>query len=157
MKIKYFSTVALAIFIVAVLFSGVQPVTPASFASVAPGSGWWEVDWWDWDRHDTVTYIPQHQLAPTVNPNDYALLHTNGIEISGPAKICHTYPGINVGWTPEFRYQTSSGWVPVGTFYDYNEGYFLVCSQAWAKGVYALFGYWEKPQEDFQYFDAVIY
>ena len=133
-----------------------EPTYSYSFYPIMPAAGWWEVDWYDWDYIGTVTYIPQHKIQPSVQ-KDYAVLQTNGIEVTKPAKICHTYPGINYGWTPEFRVQTASGWKPLATFYSYSEGYFLACTQIWWKGTYALFGYWERPLDDSIIYEFVVY
>ncbi len=157
MSYKKSTIAAILILVFAFVLLMDQPWENLSVSPVAPGAGWWEVDWWDWDRNDTVTYIPQYELASTVDPDDYALLHTSGAQITGPAKICHTYPGAKYGWNPEFRYLSGSTWIPLETFFNTDEGYLLVCSQVWYKGTYALFGYWEKPIEPFVYGEFVIY
>lgn len=147
MKLKYIAYLGILMISLFLIASTVQLVQAAGEPN--PAAGWWEVDWYDWDLGYTASYIPQYLLPPPAE-GDYALLQTDAVVIPGAAKICHSYPGISYGWTPEFRVLTAGGWVTMPTTIQWEpdvEGYALACTQAWWRGTYAVFGYYEKPAE----------
>jgi hypothetical protein len=119
-----------------------EPPKPPADTRPAAGS-------WSWDNEDvTGTIVPQYQLAATYDP-DYAVLQSEGLQISGAAQICHPYPGGQFGWNAEIRMQTRTGWQSVGTVNRWvpdEEGSYMTCAQVWSGGVYAVFGYWVKPE-----------
>jgi hypothetical protein len=104
---------------------------------------------WSWDNENvTGTIIPQYQLAPT-SDDDYALLQSEGVHLSGGTQLCHPYPGGQSGWTAEIRVLTSSGWHSVPTVNQWvpdKEGKYMTCAQVWSSGTYAVFGYWVRPE-----------
>jgi hypothetical protein len=122
-----------------------QPVQATNDVSPTPSAA----GSWRWDNEDvTGTVIPQYVLAPTYE-EDYALLQSEGIHISGAAEICYPYPGGQFGWTAEIRVLTASGWQQVPTVNAWVpdvEGMFMTCAQANYSGTYTVFGYWERPE-----------
>jgi hypothetical protein len=104
---------------------------------------------WIWDSEEVAgTVVPQYQL-PGVPEDDYALLQSQGLHINGAAQVCHPYPGGQFGWNAEVRVLTLNGWQPVPTVNQWvpdEEGQFMTCAQVGRSGVYAVFGYWEKPE-----------
>lgn len=120
--------------------AGAPPPPPKS-TTPAEGS-------WSWDNAEvTGTLIPQYQLAPT-NVDDYAVLQSEGIHLSGATQLCRPYPGGQSGWNAEIRVLTSTGWQSVPTVNQWVpdvEGKFMTCANVWSSGTYAVFGYWEKP------------
>jgi hypothetical protein len=75
-------------------------------------------------------------------------LMTDPVKVTTPGKICHDFRGGQFYWTPEIRelkdgkwikIPSTAGWVPT------TEGKYVVCAQAPAVGVYALFGFYNPP------------
>jgi hypothetical protein len=131
--------------LIGVLILSAIVINAVSVVSAKPGSlpamGTWIVS----DEDAIEKMIPQHQLdEPT---DDYALLQSDAVKISGYTRICHPYPGGQIGWTPEVRALTPLGWVVVPTESGWEpdeEGQYMACANV-IPGTYAVFGYWEKP------------
>lgn len=148
MKKTIITVLALAAVAAALLLSSPQSVMariiePPKGTTPAEGS-------WSWnDATVTGTTIPQYQLALT-NDDDYAVLQSEGIHLSGGTQLCHPYPGGQFGWNAEIRVLTSAGWQSVATVNQWvpdEEGKFMTCANVWSGGTYAVFGYWEKPAD----------
>jgi len=87
-------------------------------------------------------------LTITSAPTWLQLL-TNGVKITASAKICHPFNGGRYGWVGEIRQLVKGKWVKLATVNDWvpsTEGVFTACAQAPAAGIYALFGYWIRPE-----------
>ncbi|NSW53890.1 MAG: hypothetical protein HPY85_15425 [Anaerolineae bacterium] len=145
MKKMYLSFLSLAV-LAALLFlphpQSVQAISVQPPQTPAAGS-------WVWaDADVTGTIVPQYTLAGAT-ADDYAVLQSAGIQVSGATQICHPYPGGKIGWTAEIRMLTAGGWQAVPTVNQWvpdEEGAFMTCAQAGSAGTYAVFGYWEKPE-----------
>ena len=145
MKFKFFF-----LFLGLLVLSGILFFTPQSVDAViassptTPAAGSWI---WD-DDAVSGELIPQYQLLAPPD-SDYALLQSNGLHLSGGAQICHPYPGGQFGWTAEIRVLGLNGWQSVPTVNQWmpdEEGDFMTCATVWHSGVYAVFGYWERPE-----------
>ncbi|MEE4195733.1 MAG: hypothetical protein V2J07_11095 [Anaerolineae bacterium] len=146
MKKKYSFLLLIAAMAAVLLFSSVEQVfaTIVEPPHLGPAAGSWS---WD-DEEVSGTIVPQHQLIGAAE-DDYAVLQSQGLHLDGPAQICHPYPGGQFGWNAEIRVMTLSGWQSVPTVNQWvpdEEGAYMTCAQVWHSGVYAVFGYWEKPE-----------
>jgi hypothetical protein len=97
----------------------------------------------DWTGGDVTTVDFTKYPAP-----NWLQLMTDPVKVTTPGKICHDFRGGQFYWTPEIRelkdgkwikIPSTAGWVPT------TEGKYVVCAQAPAVGVYALFGFYNPP------------
>ena len=140
MKSKMLLLCLIGVLILSVFVINAVSVVFAAPASL-PALGTWMAS----NEEAIEKIIPQYQLnEPT---DDYALLQSDAVKVSGYTRICHPYRGGQFGWTPEIRELTRLGWVVVPTKSGWEpdeEGQYMACANV-IPGTYAIFGYWEKP------------
>lgn len=91
-----------------------------------------------------VEEIPMVLVRPAA-PADQQLM-SNGVELSGPAKICYPFRGGQFGWHGQIRLLADAIWVPLATTVIWTpdaEGKLMACAKAPVAGTYALFAYWQ--------------
>ncbi|NSW51104.1 MAG: hypothetical protein HPY85_01200 [Anaerolineae bacterium] len=104
---------------------------------------------WQWTSTDvTGTIIPQFQV-PDDDGDEWSLLLSSGLQVSGATQICHPFRGGQIGWVSEIRMLVGKTWVSVPTTTAWmpdEEGELMTCASAQMAGTYAIFGYWVKPE-----------
>jgi hypothetical protein len=82
----------------------------------------------------------------------YLELFTDGIQISGPALICHQFDAAGHDWVGEVRQLVDEKWVKIKTTTTLDsssgEGVYMACAQAKKAGTYALFAYYHVAVAD---------
>ncbi len=91
-------------------------------------------------------------LTTAAAPEWLQLMTTDAVVVKEPTEICHELGGGKYHWVGEIRklkgdkwikLETNNGWVPD------EEGAYVACAQAPSAGTYALFAYYNGPQEFF--------
>lgn len=98
-------------------------------------------------------------LTEAPAPEWLQLMTTNAVVVKQPTKICHELRGGNYHWVAEIRKLKGDKWVKVETYTEWTpneEGVLMVCAQAPSAGTYALFGYYNGPQEFFTFDEPTI-
>jgi hypothetical protein len=116
----------------------VDPIAPKA-DGIAPGL-------WKWTGHAEGKEIDIGQLT---TPNAAWLqMLTEGLSISGPATICHSFRGALYGWTGSIYELKGDSWQKLDTtieWYPDKEGEYRACAYAPEAGIYSLFGSYKKP------------
>ncbi|MDP3449894.1 MAG: hypothetical protein Q8R87_04895 [Anaerolineaceae bacterium] len=95
-------------------------------------------------------------LTAAPAPEWLQLMTTDAVVVKEPTEICHELGGGKFHWVGEIRQlqegkwiklKTNNGWVPD------EEGAYMTCAEAPSAGTYALFAYYNGPQEFFTFFE----
>lgn len=85
-------------------------------------------------------------------PEWLQLMTTSAVVVNQPTKICHVLGGGSYHWIGEIRKLKDGKWIKLETTNGWSpdeEGTFVSCTQAPSAGTYALFAYYNGPQEVF--------
>lgn len=99
----------------------------------------------DWDAGEPVTVDFSKYPAP-----EWLQLLTSPVKITTAGKFCHEFRGGQFGWVGEVRQLTDGKWVKVESTAGWvpsTEGKYMICTQASKAGTYALFGYFDPPED----------
>lgn len=91
-------------------------------------------------------------LSKAPAPEWLQLMTTSAVVIKEPARICHELGGGKFHWVGEIRKLKDGKWIKIETENGWSpdeEGTFTSCAQAPSAGTYALFAYYNGPQEVF--------
>jgi hypothetical protein len=97
---------------------------------------------------NTGTGVPI-DLVKNPAPGDWLQLFGSGVQLNGPATICHSFRGARFGWTPVI-YQLADGhWnkLPTTITLPDTESEDQACATTSGAGTYALFAYYIQPAE----------
>lgn len=81
---------------------------------------------------------------------DWLEMKANPVKVTAAGEICHEFRGARYHWVPEIRQLKDGKWVKLettGSWVPDEEGVYVVCAQAPAAGIYALFAYYNGPKE----------
>jgi len=86
-------------------------------------------------------------LAAHPAPQEWLQLFGKGVEVKGPALLCHPFREGQFGWTPVIYQMNVFGWVEMPTTNTKvsSEGQYQACATAPVAGTYALFAYYTPP------------
>lgn len=142
MKNRTRLVVALAMALALVIVS----VPGQAFASAIELSNGVASGSWEWTSSVGGHEIPMNTISLT--KPEWGTLLTNGLYLTSPAKICHTFDGYQYGWSGDIYMLSGETWTMLTTSVDWVptfEGKIMACAEAPSAGTYALFGYWIKP------------
>ena len=91
-------------------------------------------------------------LTAAPAPEWLHLMTTDGVVVKEPTQLCHELGGGKFHWVGEIRELKGDRWVKLETTSHWSpdeEGVLMVCAQAPSAGTYALFAYYNGPQEYF--------
>lgn len=97
----------------------------------------------------TVTEV---DLSTAPAPEWLQLMTTDAVVVKEPTKICHELGGGKYHWVGEIRKLVDDKWVKLETITKWSldeEGTLMSCANAPTAGTYALFAYYNGPQEYF--------
>jgi hypothetical protein len=136
------------VIVVALLFSLLftQPASPVSATGTGEGN-WVLPDAASGTTYTTVDIGKDAETAPS-----WVRLFSDGITISSPTKICYSFRRGAFHWVPKFMQLKKGNWVSITSKIEYlngNESGASACAQPIEAGTYALFAYYNGPQEYF--------
>lgn len=102
----------------------------------------------DWNTGTAI----EVDLSAAPSPEWLQLMTVNGVVVNEPTEICHELGGGKFHWIGEIRKLTDGRWTKLQTTTKWvpdEEGLLMACAQAPIEGTYALFGFYNGPQESF--------
>lgn len=140
---KIFLVVLMFILVFAIVFFSIPNNVQAGFVSSSQclAAGTW----------NTGTQV-EVDLTSAPAPEWLHLLTTNGVVIKEPTQLCHELGGGKFHWVGEIRKLVGERWIKLETtthWFPDEEGVLMACAQAPSAGTYALFAYYNGPQEYF--------
>jgi len=144
---KILFVVLMVVFIFTIVFISIPKSVQAGLVSATQSlaAGTW----------NTGTVIDV-DLTAAPAPEWLKLMTTEAVVVKEPTQLCHELGGGKFHWVGEIRKLMGDRWVKLETtslWYPDEEGAFMVCAQAPSAGTYALFAYYNGPQE---YFPIII-
>lgn len=146
---KSWKRIVATVFILSCILFCTQSLAEASAGLTGADAGNVSDGAWKWTGAVTATEISKEKIT---TPNvSWRQLLSDGLSISGPARICHPFRGGLFGWTGEIyelkgdswrKLETTTEWVPD------EEGEYMACAYAPEAGTYALFGAYHAPDTD---------
>jgi hypothetical protein len=135
--------VIVLLFVFAIVLASIPKNVQAGFTAVKQpiAAGNW----------NTGTAI-EVDLSAAPAPDWLQLMTTEAVVVKGPTQICHELGGGKFHWVGEIRQLKGNKWVKLETINDWatdEEGAYMSCAQAPSAGTYALFAYYNGPQEYF--------
>jgi len=91
-------------------------------------------------------------LTAAPAPEWLHLMTTDGVVVDEPTQLCHELGGGKFHWVGEIRKLKGDRWIKLETithWFPDEEGTMMACAQAPSAGTYALFAYYNGPQEYF--------
>ncbi|MBA3073047.1 MAG: hypothetical protein FP831_05590 [Anaerolineae bacterium] len=85
-------------------------------------------------------------------PEWLQLMTTDAVMVEEPTEICHELRGGKYHWVGEIRKLKGDKWIKLETINGWvpdEEGAYVACAKAPSAGTYALFAYYNGPQEFF--------
>jgi hypothetical protein len=124
---------------------------PPPNPGIAPGD-------WEWTSADVVgEEIAMEDIL--TKPASWLQLIAKGLEVKAAATICHPFRGAQFGWSGSIYKMVGETWVKLVSTTEWvptSEGRLLTCAEATSAGVYALFGYWVKPEGEVEVVQEII-
>lgn len=134
--------VVLSVFVTSTSLRDVYADTQSNTVTV----GSWQISNY-YDSHGTITEINKDQNPAPV----WLQFFSTGLQLTGPARICHPFRQGQFGWVGEIRQLKNGNWIKLKTENDWqygSEGIFMACAQASSAGTFALFGdYFKAPEQ----------
>lgn len=128
-----------------VLFCGMVLVfKPVNIQAAAPEVTWEDQTW----SAGTATTI---DLVKNPSPEWLQLL-SGGVKVNANTLICHPFRKGSYHWVAEIRQLVNGKWIKQNTTTGWNdteESTYQACTTTTSDGVYALFGYYNGPAENF--------
>jgi len=147
---KILFVVIMAVFVFAIVFISIPKSVQAGYAATKQliAAGNWNTG--------TVVDV---DLSAAPAPEWLELMTTSAVVVKEPTEICHELGGGKYHWVGEIRKLMGDRWVKLETTGHWSpdeEGVFMVCAQAPSAGTYALFAYYNGPQEYFPVFIPTV-
>jgi len=96
-------------------------------------------------------------LTAAPAPEWLKLMTTDGVVVKEPTQLCHELGDGKFHWVGEIRKLKGDRWIRLETITHWSpdeEGTMMSCAQAPSAGTYALFAYYNGPQEFFTEVEA---
>lgn len=147
---KILIVVVMAVLVLAIVFISIPKNVQAGYSATKQvlAAGNW----------NTGTEV-EVDLSTAPAPEWLQLMTTSAVVINEPTKICHELGGGKFHWVGEIRKLKDGKWIKIETLNSWSpdeEGAFMACAQAPSAGTYALFAYYNGPQEYFSNDEPVI-
>jgi len=98
----------------------------------------------DWNVGEEVVVDMVENPAP-----EWLQLLAKPVKVTEPGEICHDFRGGQFYWVGEIRQLVDGNWVKIPSTSGWKpneEGKYVICADAPATGIYALFGYFSPPE-----------
>lgn len=98
-------------------------------------------------------------LTKAAAPEWLQLMTTNAVVVKEPTEICHELRGGKYHWVGEIRKLKGDKWIKLETINGWvpdEEGAYVACAKAPSAGTYALFAYYNGPQEFFAVYEPPV-